>query len=174
MNSRFTKDVLSPRAPFLVLFVATLALLVGAYNSGASGSIEVPYPEGYRNWTHVKTMVVGPQSPFFQTGGGMHHICANEKAMEGYRTGHFLDGAVLVFDLRDTAEKEGTISEGIRKRVDVMLKDSKRFSSTGGWGFERFMGDTNTPTLTEEHKEECFTCHQQAKAHEFVFSVYRE
>jgi hypothetical protein len=140
-----------------------------------TGANDVPYPTGFRRWAHVKTVLVGPQSPFFQDSGGIHHIYANEKAIEGYATREFPDGSVLVFDLLGTKEKDGVTGEGDRKRVDVMLKDSKRFAATGGWGFERFLGDSETDRpLTEEHRAACFTCHEQAKDHDFVFSTYRK
>jgi hypothetical protein len=35
---------------------------------------EVPYPEGYRKWTHIKTSIIGPQTPSFKLNGGFHHI----------------------------------------------------------------------------------------------------
>lgn len=174
MNPRFTADTRNRWTLPLALFLATLATALGAYHGRAADSEKVPYPLGYRSWTHVRTVLVGPQSPFFESGGGMHHIYANAKAIEGYNTGHFPDGSILVFDLLETREKDGTISEGPRKRIDVMLKDSDHFSSTGGWDFERFLGDTKTPALTEEHRKACFQCHEQAKTHEFVFSVYQK
>jgi hypothetical protein len=135
----------------------------------------VPYPNGYRKWVHVGTTLVGPQSPFFASNGGIHHIYANEKAVKGYETGTFPDGAIVVFDLLDMKEVNGATSEGPRKRIDVMLKDAQRFSSTGGWGFERFLGDRETdPVLTAEQKATCFTCHERRKAQDYVFSKPRK
>jgi len=120
-------------------------------------------------------MLVGPKSSFFQTAGGMHHVYANAKALEGSETGKFPDGSILIFDLLDTKEKDGVIGEAARRRIDVMLKDSSRFASSGGWGFERFQGDSHTVRpLTEEHRTQCFTCHQQAQAHDFVFSSFHK
>src|SRR5262249_4835920 len=104
---------------------------------------------------------VGPQSAFFETAGGIHHIYANDKAMEGCRTGNFPDGSTLVFDLLETQENAGVTIEGARKRIDVMLKDALHFSASGGWGFERFGGDSETDRpLTDEHRGLCFTCHE--------------
>jgi len=95
--------------------------------------------------------------------------------MQGYSGGKFPDGSTLVFDLRDAKERDGVTSEGVRQRIDVMLKDSRRFAATGGWGFERFMGDSETDRpLTEEHRQSCFNCHQARKDHDFVFSQYRK
>lgn len=136
-------------------------------------SSAVPYPTGYRLWTFIKTMVVGPQSPFFQSGGGMHYIYANQLAMRGYAEGRFRDGSIFVLDLFGTVEKQGTISQGARTRIDVMLKNSQRCSSTGGWCFERFMGDGQTPALTEAHRKLCYSCHQRAKQ-DFVFSKFHK
>jgi Cytochrome P460 len=133
------------------------------------------YPQGFRKWTHVKTAVVGPQSPFFKSGGGIHHVYANGKAMEGFEAGAFPDGSVLVFDLLEAKEADGHTTEGPRQRVDVMIKDSKRFSASGGWGFERFLGDSQTDRpLDAEHRGQCFTCHLQRKNHDLVFSEFRK
>ena len=135
----------------------------------------VPYPNGYRKWVHVGTTLVGPQSPFFASSGGIHHIYANEKAVKGYETGTFPDGSTVVFDLLDTKELNGATIEGPRKRIDVMVKDAQRFPSTAGWGFERFIGDTETnPALTAEQKANCFSCHEKRKGQDYVFSTLRK
>jgi Cytochrome P460 len=155
-------------------FAVTMFALFGLYWHTIFAG-DVSYPADYRKWVHVKTTIVGPQSPFFKTGGGIHHIYANSKAVEGYETGKFPDGAILVFDLLDTKEADGLTLEGARQRIDVMVKDSQRFSATGGWGYERFLGDSATDRpLTEEHRALCFSCHEQRKTHDCVFSEYRK
>ena len=58
----------------------------------------MPYPEGYRQWTHVSSTYIGPQSAAFEKNGGLHHIYANKQAVEGYRTGRFPEGSVIVAD----------------------------------------------------------------------------
>lgn len=132
----------------------------------------VPYPAGYRQWTHVKSMVVLPSNPAFATGGGMHHVYANAAAMAGFSTGHFADGSILVFDLLKASENSGVIAAGERERLDVMVKDARRYAASGGWGFERFMGTDTTPSLTEEHRKLCVECHDQRADHDRVFSTY--
>lgn len=163
MTSKITSIVFA----LLVTFVSTLP-------QRAAPDATVSYPDGYRKWVHVGTTLVGPQSPFFASNGGIHHIYANDQAMKGYETGKFPDGAILVFDLLDTKEINGATIEGPRKRIDVMLKDTQRFPGTGGWGFERFLGDSQTnPALTEEKRTLCFNCHEKSKAQDFVFSKFR-
>jgi hypothetical protein len=155
-------------------FTVTVTVLLGLYWHAISAG-NIAYPADYRKWQHVKTVIVGPQSQFFKMGGGIHHVYANGKAMEGYATGKFPDGAILVFDLLDTKETDGLTVEGARQRIDVMVKDAQRFSASGGWGFERFLGDSETDRpLTEEHRGLCFSCHEQRKTHDFVFSEYRK
>ncbi|MFN7995833.1 MAG: cytochrome P460 family protein [Bryobacteraceae bacterium] len=131
-----------------------------------------PYPKEYRRWVHVKTTVIGPQSPNFARNGGVHHFYANAPALEGYRTGKFPDGAVLIDDLLEAKEVDGVTSVGARKRVAVMTKQSSRFGDTGGWDFEIFKGDPAEATLKPEGKAACFACHQ--KARDSVFSEFRE
>lgn len=158
----------------LIVFVLVMTF-IWTLPQWAAPDAAVPYPNGYRKWVHVGTTLVGPQSPFFANSGGIHHIYANDKAMKGYETGKFPDGAILVFDLLATQEINGATIEGPRQRIDVMLKDAQRFPKTGGWGFERFLGDSETePSLTEERRGLCFGCHEKRKAQDFVFSTFRK
>lgn len=135
---------------------------------------EIPYPNGYRQWTHVKTAINGPASPITHTG--FHHIYANAKAMEGYRTGKFPDGSILVFDVLEATEQvNGNISEGNRKLIDVMIKDTQKYDSTGGWGFEEFKGNSLTDrSILHLAKQKCFNCHAKQKMNDFVFSNFRK
>jgi hypothetical protein len=134
----------------------------------------VPYPDGYREWTHVKTAINGPAAPVSHQG--FHHIYANDKAMEGYRSGKFADGSVIVFDVIESLQQSnGNVAEGKRKLVDVMVKDSQRYDSTGGWGFEEF----NESSISDRKilhlaKQRCFNCHASQKQKDFVFSDYRK
>ena len=94
--------------------------------------------------------------------------------MDGYDAGRFKDGSVLVFDLLETKDNAGITAEGPRRFIDVMRRDSQRFSSTGGWGFEEFSQDTQTGTLTAEARTNCYNCHATQKARDFVFSKFRK
>lgn len=47
---------------------------------------QVAYPEGYREWRHVKSMVIARGHPLFDAFGGIHHIYANPPAVKGYAT----------------------------------------------------------------------------------------
>lgn len=148
----------------------SLALAAGA----ALAADPVPYPEGYRNWTHVKSMVINPGHPLYDAFGGIHHIYANGKAMTGYKSGKFPDGAVIVFDLLEAKSADNAVTEGARKVVGVMVKDAKKYAATGGWGFEGFKGDSKTERAVGANAAKaCFECHTAQKNADYVFSKYR-
>lgn len=135
----------------------------------------VPYPEGYRAWRHVKSMVIGAGHPLYASFGGIHHLYANAAAMKGYKTGTFSDGAVIVFDLLEATSAEGATTEGARKVLGVMHRDTKRYAATGGWGFEGFAGDSKTKrAVGDQAATACFACHTAQAQHSYVFSSYRE
>lgn len=53
--------------------------------------------------------------------------------------------------------------------VQFMVKDSKKYAATGGWGFADFKnGEPGDWALHEA----CFGCHVPAKDHDFVFVHY--
>src|SRR5215203_3035914 len=136
-------------------------------------TMKIDYPIGYRLWVHIKSVTVAPPAPN-PRNHGIHHIYANELAMQGYKTGLFPDGSIIVFDLRQTQTNNGVTKEISRSFIDVMQKDGKRFEKTGGWGFEEFLGDKTDPALSSEQKTACFTCHAGQKEKGFVFSIFQE
>jgi hypothetical protein len=148
--------------------------LLAAFAGPALGADPVPYPEGYREWTHVKSMVISPGHPLHEAFGGMHHLYANKKALAGYRSGKFADGSVIVFDLLEAKTADNTVQEGARKVVGVMVKGAKKWKDTGGWGFEGFKGDSKTERAVGANAAAaCYQCHTQQKDRDFVFSAYR-
>ncbi|GIX49384.1 MAG: cytochrome P460 [Candidatus Tectimicrobiota bacterium] len=156
----------------LLVLLAAFALFAPLALAGSTAR-PVRYPEGYRAWTHVKSMVILPGHPLYDAFGGIHHIYANPAALEALRRGSpFPDGAVLVFDLLEARQEEGAIVEGARKVVGVMEKHARDFAATGGWGFEAFKGDTRQRLVTDPAKA-CFACHAAQQASDYVFSRFR-
>ena len=151
----------------LLALFATLAVY-------AAGSSLVAYPEGYRNWTHAKSMVIEPDHPLANPFEGIHHTYANEKALAGLRTGDWQDGAVLVFDLLNVNAADAAVQEAERKFIGVMEYNANRFADTGGWGFEAFSGDSKTERVVEDGGTSCFGCHIAAKGTGYVFTRYRD
>jgi cytochrome P460 len=150
-----------------------LALCASA-TAFAADAPRVAFPDGYRQWTHVKSMQILPGHPLHDAFGGLHHLYANRQAMAGYRSGRFPDGAVIAFDLLQAETANNAVTEGSRKVVGIMRKDARRFAATGGWGFEAWQrGDPKSPVVQGNAAAACFNCHTAQKDHDFVFSAYR-
>ena len=159
-------------ASLLVLLAAPAGVL-NAQPSSAPAVPTVEYPDGYRNWVHVKSALISPAHQRFSTNGGFQHIYANAEAITGYRTRNFPDGSIIVFDWLEMRDNNGAFEEGPRRQVDVMVKDSKRYASSGGWGFQRFVRDSKTELATAPTPQQCFACHDQLKKGDLVLSSYR-
>jgi hypothetical protein len=157
----------------LVLVAAATSLLVWRHSVSDDTPV-AEYPEGYRSWSHVKSSVIGPQHKNFAILGGFQHIYANDKAIEGYRTRQFPEGSVIAFDWLEMTDKDGGLLEGARRQVDVMVKDSKRFAATGGWGFQRYAKDSKTERASAPSPQQCFACHQSLQKDGLVLSHYRQ
>ena len=82
------------------LFISLLTCMTAFVAAGAlsADAPPVPYPKGYRQWTHVKSMVIQPGHALYDSFGGIHHLYANKLAEKGYASGKFPDGAVIAFD----------------------------------------------------------------------------
>jgi cytochrome P460 len=157
------------------LMLSPIAVLAVSFTLSAQTDETPAFPKEFRRWAHVKSVLVGPQSIAFATEGGIHHIYANGKALEGYDSGKFPDGSVIVYDLLETKDVAGNTIEGPTRRVDVMVKQSERDASTGGWKFMSFSGnDQKDGKLTAEREATCAGCHAHRKDHDFVFSEFRE
>lgn len=155
--------------------ISVLAILLLLIPSKSALSAEKDYyPANYRQWQHVKSMVIQQGHPLFDAFGGIHHIYANNKAMKGYKDKkNFPDGSIIVFDLLEAKSENNTIVEGNRKVVGIMVKDSKKFKDTGGWGFFGYKGDTKEQ-IVKDMKSACFDCHAAQKDTDYVFSTYRK
>jgi hypothetical protein len=149
------------------------ALILGV-NTATIAAEPIPYPEGYRYWAHVKSMAIHPGHPLEDPFLGIHHVYANEKALEGLKTGRYADGAVLVFDQLEFVTEDHASTEGDRVLVGVMVKDAQRFADTGGWGFEAWEGDSRQARLVEDGGAGCYGCHTQKADRDYVFSEWRD
>jgi hypothetical protein len=140
----------------------------------ASPIYGVTIPAGYRQWE-----VVAPSHEALLDE--LRVILGNPVAMKAYREGKvpFPDGTILAkvaWKHVPSAEDNGALGQfqafvpGHATTVQFMVKDSRRYASTGGWGFGRFID--GKPVDEEQHKT-CFRCHSaHAQQHDFVFTRY--
>ena len=102
-------------------------------------------------------------------------VVGNDIAVRAYRDGRlpFPDGAILVKLAWKHVPIEGlsgAFTSGSPTTVQVMVRDARRYASTGGWGFGRFID--GKPVDEAQHKT-CFACHEaHASRHDFVFTRY--
>ena len=119
-------------------------------------------------------MMIEPGHALENPFQGIHHIYANDKAMRGLKDGKYPKGAVIVFDLLNYEKKDNAVEEAGRKLIGVMHKDDKKYSATGGWGFEGFAANSKTERLTSDGGAGCYSCHVSQKKSDYVYSQFRE
>jgi hypothetical protein len=101
------------------------------------------------------------------------------------RTGSFPDGTVVAKELvllKPGQHKDGSFDApsgrgyfaGKYNGMDVMVKDSQRFSQTNGWGFFNF-GHHAPPyssTSTAAPAADCAACHQANAEKDMMFTQF--
>jgi hypothetical protein len=158
----------------MVFRATAICLVFFSLIARAQEDSRVPYPADYRNWAVVQTKLIGPQSRLFSVRGGFHHIYANETAVEGYRSGVFPDGSMIVDEGVYAVDNDGILSEGKLRSVEVMHKDQHRYSATGGWGYDRFEADQRTSQTSLEVRIACHSCHAANKDKDYVYTTFRK
>jgi hypothetical protein len=106
---------------------------------------------------------------------GVHLIYVNPIGADRFRRGGsttYPDGTVFVDDVREFSLDDGVYHQGGRKFLTVMVKDSKKYASTGGWGFQAWKGGDPTKPIADDPPKQCFGCHVPQKANDYVFSTY--
>jgi len=108
-------------------------------------------------------------------------ILGNAIAIKAFREGTlpFPDGAIIAklgWKRVPSVGDDGALGApqafvpGAAALVQIMIKDSKKYAMSGGWGFGRFH---DGKPLDEAQHETCFPCHAaNAKAHDLVFTRY--
>lgn len=156
--------------PFVIAIPAATrsAAQPTAAEAGASSPIfGVTIPPGYRQWELIAP--AEEAAPLNE----LRAILGNKSAIDAYRTGAlpFPDGTILVklaWRRIQSPEFAPASVPGVATTVQVMVKDTRKFAATGGWGFGRFV---NGKPADEAQHNTCFACHKVGvKAHDFVFT----
>ena len=172
------------RVALLLIAVAAVAGVV-AYQATASGQAgqaggEAPVfvtkiPPGYRDW---KLISVAHEEGDFHSFAA---VLGNDIAIKAYREAKlpFPDGAIIAalhYSHASSEEnnkvfgRDQSFVPGPLTNVQFMVKDSRKYSATGGWGYAHFNND-GTPA-NEAMLKTCFPCHQAIKARDYVFARY--
>jgi hypothetical protein len=168
----------------VVYSLAAVVTMTGAvvYLAHASGDADgeaapifgVKIPLGYRDWSLV--------SVAHEEGNNndLRAILGNDVAIKAYREGTlpFPDGTIIVrLAWSYVASEENnkvfgraqSFVAGSPINIQFMVKDSRKYAATGGWGFAQFKD--GKPADEALHKT-CFPCHEPGKARDFVFTHY--
>jgi hypothetical protein len=164
----------------MVKQLAGVLAVAGLFSFGALSEADdgVPVPNGLRDWFFVNSLSATEASPLFGNVGGVHHIYVNAKGLPILKAGGpfpYPDGTVFADDVHDFTVKDAAYLEGVKKFVTVMVKDSKKYAATGGWGFQVWAGgDPTKPQFPDlaHTVDACFVCHTPQKAQDYVFSTY--
>jgi hypothetical protein len=158
----------------LVIVCAGGFAALGRSDGEASPIYGVRIPPDYRDWTLISVA---------HEEGDLNDLRAqlgNDIAVKAYRDGTlpFPDGAIIAaIHWNYVASEENnkvfgrsqSFVAGAPKNIQFMVKDSKKYAATGGWGFADF---TNGAPASEAVHQTCFACHEPAKARDYVFSRY--
>jgi cytochrome P460 len=144
--------------------------------------------KGYDAWQLVATSQPDNASGCGTSKVGcMKGILGNPMMIQAYREGipangtAVPDGAALtkIEWLQDRDEKPyGVTVSGTQTEIAFMVKDSKRFPDTNGWGYATFVYDASSDrfkpsTASPSFARGCHACHTaNAKARDFVFTDY--
>jgi hypothetical protein len=168
---------------FAYLLVAVVALTgVVVYTAHASGRSDgeadpvfgITIPPGYRDW---KLISVAHEEGNLND---LRALLGNDVAIKAYREGKlpFPDGTIiarLAWSYVPSEENNKVFGRsqsfvaGPATNVQFMVKDSKKYAATDGWGFAQFKdGKPADAALLKT----CFPCHEPVKARDFVFTHY--
>src|SRR5277367_519279 len=106
--------------------------------AAASADDRVPFPNGLRDWFFVNSLTAPAASALFGHVAGVHHIYVNAKGLPTLKAGGpfpYPDGTIFADDVHEFSVRDSASIEGAKKAVTVMVKDAKKYASTGGWGF---------------------------------------
>ncbi len=154
--------------------VVCMAQVSGHADGESAPIFGIKIPAGYRDWRVI--------SVAHEAGNNndLRAVLGNDVAIKAYREGKlpFPDGAIiarLAWSYVPSEEnnkvfgREQSFVAGPPINVQFMVKDSKKYAATGGWGYAQFKD--GKPAEEALHKT-CFPCHEPGKARDFVFTRY--
>lgn len=130
----------------------------------------ITLPQGYKDWRVI--------APSYRTDKKhIRVILGNDIAVQAARSGQtrpWPDGAVLAklaWKEKTDAAWPTAIVPADFVQAEFMLKDSKKYAATGGWGYARWIGMDQKPYGKDANfAQECVACHTAVKNNDWVFT----
>jgi hypothetical protein len=170
------------RITFLLFVFATLAgsvvftAIASRHADGDAAPVFVKtIPPGYRDWKFISVA---------HEEGNLNDIRAilgNDKAIKAYREGKlpFPEGTIiarLAWNYEPSEENnkvfgrpQSFVAGHPKNGIQFMVKDSKKYAATGGWGYAHF---DDGKSADEAMLNTCYPCHLGIKERDFVFTRY--
>jgi len=166
-----------------IVFVAAIPAILAGAAIAAQDKYTVQVPNGlafseFRGYEGWQVVAVS------QAGEKIEVIVGNPAAIEAYRSGipgngrPFPDGARLAkihWNATKSTEAPAptTVPDSLHD-VDLMVRDTKRFSDTGNWGYAQFNYEAASDSFTPEGSgADCgYACHTIVSAKDYVFTAY--
>lgn len=164
-----------------LLFGTSAVVANGRTQDKGSPIYGVTLPPGYRDWKLISVAQENGKN------NDIRAILGNAIAVKAFRQGirPFPDGAIIVrlaYRYQSSPRNDAVFPApqsfvaGPATNVQVSVKDSKRYASSGGWGYGQFEG--GVPNKDEALVRSCFACHQKLEKLEtnadFVFTAYSQ
>lgn len=154
----------------LTLYIMTHGLAQAAHHIPKPSPNGIPFPTGYQDWRVISMSHRTDHK-------SVRIIYGNDKAIEAARSGNtnpWPDGAVLgkvVWWQVNEKNWQPAIVPGEFVHAEFMFKDSKKYASTGGWGWARWKGLEQKPYGKDANvAQECVACHTPVKNRDWVFT----
>jgi hypothetical protein len=166
------------RIAFLLVAVAALAGIVSFSAPADEATAPIfggTLPPGYRDW---KLISVAHEEGNLND---LRAILGNDIAINAYREGKlpFPDGTIiarLAWSYESSEENnkvfgrsQSFVAGPPKNGIQFMVKDSKKYAATEGWGFAEFINSKPAPQALIQT---CFPCHEPVRARDFVFTRY--
>ncbi len=172
------------RISFLAIALALVAVFIvstvpgtGLAYQDATPVFVSQIPDGYRDWRVVSVAHEAGQL------NDIRVVLGNDLAINAYREGKlpFPEGSIIgriawrhVPSVENNKvfgrEQSFVPGEAPPWYLQFMVKDSKKYAATGGWGYAQF--DKDGKPGPESDMKKCFPCHQAITSRDFVFTNY--
>jgi hypothetical protein len=181
LNGTMAFHVAKRASVFVTIAVGVVGIVVttvaakgnGQASSASVGNSAISLPAGYRDWRLVSVA---------HEEGSLNDIRAilgNDAAIEAYRAGRlpFPDGTIIArvaWSYVPSEENDKVFGKaqsfvaGAPTNVQLMVKDSKKYAATGGWGYAQFTHGKADVVAAEK----CYACHEPVKDRDFIFTRY--
>jgi len=152
------------------------------YAVKVSGGLAFSEFRGYESWQLISISHSGP---------AMAATLGNPAMIKAYADGFpgngkpVPDGAKMAkihWTTKDLETFSGATVPAVQHDADFMVKDSKRFADSGGWGWGAFEYDAKSDTFKpadmtakppQGNDAKCgFACHTKVKSDDYVFTKY--